>query len=72
MAIKGGGRVVFIRGVQTFCMLWYSETENGGRDFGALNYWGDLFIPCKDKHISKWVHWENLMYVRWNSIRNQA
>ena len=69
---RGGGQVqgVYRRGVQTFCKLWYWETERG--DLRALNYWRDLFIPCKDKHISRWVHWENLIYVTWNNIKNQA
>ena len=26
----------------------------------------------KDKHISRWVDWENLIYVRWNRIKNCA
>ena len=24
----------------------------------------------KDKHISRWVDRENLIYIRWNSIKN--
>ena len=26
----------------------------------------------KDKHISRWVDWENLIYVRWIRIKNHA
>ena len=26
----------------------------------------------KNKHISKWVDRENLIYVRWNKIKNYA
>ena len=26
----------------------------------------------KDKYISRWVDQENLIYVRWNSIKNDA
>ena len=26
----------------------------------------------KDKHISRWVDWENLIYVRWNGIKNRT
>ena len=26
----------------------------------------------KDKKISRWVDWENLIYVRWNRIKNRA
>ena len=26
----------------------------------------------KDKHISRWVDWVNLIYVRWSSIKNHA
>ena len=24
----------------------------------------------KDKHISRWIDWENLIYVRWNRNKN--
>ena len=26
----------------------------------------------KDKHICRWIDWENLIYVRWNRIKNRA
>ena len=26
----------------------------------------------KDKHIKRWVEWENLFYVTWNSIKTRA
>ena len=26
----------------------------------------------KDKYINRWVDWENLVYVRWISIKNRA
>ena len=26
----------------------------------------------KDKNISRWVDWKNLIYVRWNRIKNRA
>ena len=26
----------------------------------------------KDKHISRWVDWENLICIRWNRIKNSA
>ena len=28
------------------------------------------FKVSKDKNISRWVDWENLIYVRWNRIKN--
>ena len=28
------------------------------------------FKISKDKHISRWVDWESLIYVRWNRIKN--
>ena len=24
----------------------------------------------KDKYINRWVDWEKLIYIRWNSIKN--
>ena len=29
----------------------------------------DVKVP-KDKYISRWIDWENLIYVRWNRIKN--
>ena len=26
----------------------------------------------KDKHITRWVDQENLIYVRWNRLKNHA
>ena len=25
----------------------------------------------KDKHITNWVDWGNLIYIRWNSTKNR-
>ena len=31
----------------------------------------DVEVFSKDKNISRWVDWENLIYVRWNRIRGK-
>ena len=38
---------------------------------GRQSLWWMLKVS-KDKHISRWVDWENLIYVRWNRIKNYA
>ena len=44
------------------------------RSISSIRTGKPVLVMCikasKDKHISRWVDWENLIYVRWNRIKD--
>ena len=60
------GKVIWDRKIRTE-FTWSISCTRIGNSVLVMN-----FKVCKDKNISRWADWENLIYFRWSRIKNCA